>query len=269
MKAINTAIRWIKREIAPEVLDIRYMDLPRKAGINVTSLDRQIEAVTIIPQILPDCNLVGGSELTIDLAQCSMSLIAYNPTANYLVINVPYEVTGYREIMSALSLNFLAFYSTNSVSTYQTNPALRMAEAAMDGVDSNYGVISSSRLEIIGPNTILVHENLVTGISGYLRVKVEHREGLEDINPRYHVNFAELCVLGVKADIYTNLKVRLNEGYVYGGHELNSITDIVNSFEGAIEEYKEYLKTTWRKVAFMNNDESYDRYIRALLGRQS
>jgi hypothetical protein len=56
---------------------------------------------------------------------------------------------------------------------------------------------------------------------------------------------------------------------VYAGHELNAVTDIVNSYEGAIEEYKEYLKTIWKKVAFMSNDESYDRYLRAMLGRQS
>jgi len=264
MLAIQKAIQDIEFEIPSKILELAFLSDISKTHILRPTLEEQIEKVLIKPKVLTDCNIVGGTTITIPVEQCYQELVPYNPTGNYMVIYVPPELRDNKDILSALSLTY-SLYTPPGAYGINTNPGLKLTERAFNAVDANVGGFATSNLELIGPNTILVHETIYSNIGGYLRVKVENDDELRNLNPRYFLHFSKLCILATKGYCYNKLIIGLNEGYVYGGHELNKITEIVESYSDAWEEYREYLNTVWRKLSFMNDDQSHSRFIKAMI----
>ena len=62
------------------------------------------------------------------------------------------------------------------------------------------------------------------------------------------------------------MRVKLDQGYVYGGHELGVITDIIDGYADAEEMYQEHLTTIMKKALFSVQSENMDRYIKSMLG---
>jgi len=263
MMVINKAIRDVTNRIPKEILNIAFMSRSSTVNIN-TTLEEQIKRLVITPIVLADANIVRGMTLTIPVNMCKQTGIHYNSTANYLVIEVPYELTEGKEIMSPLSLMY-TFGKMNGITSYNTSGGLALAEKALDGIDTNVGGISTTNLELIGPNSILVHENISTAINGQLRISVENDNNLRNIKPRSALAFSKLVLLAVKAYIYNELVISVDKGFIYGGHDLNKISDTIDKWEDAWDEYDEYLRETWSKVSFMNDSVAFNRHIKSMI----
>jgi hypothetical protein len=94
---------------------------------------------------------------------------------------------------------------------------------------------------------------------------VEYDENLNALNPRTFINFSKLCIYATKMFIHNELVVELNRGYIQGGYELNKIQEIIEEYKDAEEQYYDFLENVWRKISFMNDTESYSRYIKSLI----
>jgi hypothetical protein len=265
MLPIQKAIQDIEFKIPNEILELAFLRKINMTNVIRPTLEQQIESLVIKPKVLADTSLIGGTTITVPVDKCYQEVVAYNPTANYLVIYVPPELRDNRNIVSALSLNYSTFGTDVLPFGLYTNGALKMANMAMDSVDTNTGGFATTNLELIGPNTILVHENIYSAIGGFLRIKVEYQEDMRDLNPRAYPYFSKLCLLAIQAYIYTKLAIEIDKGYVYGGHEINKVSEIIESYSDKWEEYDEYLQNTWRKIAFMNDTESNSRFIKAMI----
>jgi len=263
MIPIQKAIQDIIFEIPMQILELAFLRKINQTNVIRPTVEQQIETLVIKPKVLVDASLVGGTTVTIPVDKCYQELIPYNPTGNYLVIYIPPELRDNRNIISALSLTYSVYNPTYLGYGLYGNPGLKLVERAMDGIDTNVGGFTTSNLELIGPNTILVHESLFTNIGGYLRVKLEYQEDMRDLNPRVYPQFSRLCLLATQGYIYTDLVTELDKGLIYGGHELNKLTEIVESYSDKWDEYREFLNTVWRKIAFMNDTESYSRFIKS------
>jgi hypothetical protein len=262
MRALKNVINHIKNRIPKEVLNLAFM---KKVGLigKVTNIDTQIETLVIRPTVLSDINLIKGMTYTIPLEKCKQYSIMYNETANYMVIEVPYSLTGNKEIIDALSMTYSPVVMNSMKMGFNNNPGLSMASRAMDAVDSNAVMgMATSNLQLIGPNTILVHDNIIGSIGGNLRISVENDVDFKNLRPKSVMAFRELCLHAVKGYIYNELVVELGEGYIYGGHELGKVTDIVDKFEDAWDDYDEFLRTKMRKVLFINDSEANSRYLK-------
>jgi hypothetical protein len=112
----------------------------------------------------------------------------------------------------------------------------------------------------------MVRDTARVQATGFLRCLLAYDASMSQIQIGSILDFTELAVLGTKAYIYNAYKVPLDEGKVKGGFELGSFREIVESYSDAREQYNEYLRTIWRKVAYMNDRESYERLIRAQVG---
>ena len=263
MLPIQKAITDIKMRIPELVLNLAFLNKINKTSIIRPTVDEQIENIVIRPKVLVDLNVVGGMTTTIKLDMCQQEIIPFNETSNLLVIYVPPELTGKRRIIMPLSLTYGYYSNGLYTNTLTANSGLKMVERAFDAIDSNVGGFSTTNLELIGPNTILVYENIFHAVGGYLRVKVENDENLRNLNSRYLLEFSKLCRLATQGYIHNSLIIDINRGFIYGGHELNKVQEIIEKYEDSWEQYEEYLSETWKKLSFMSDDVAYSRLIRA------
>jgi hypothetical protein len=129
---------------------------------------------------------------------------------------------------------------------------------------SNHSVVLSSDLEVIGENTVYVHENLPNISTLLMEVMLENDRNMNNINPRSYIPFSRLCELAVKAYIYNTLIVSLDKGYIHTGHDLGMVKQIITSYEGANLEYEEYLTNEWAKIAYMNDPLLMSGYVQSI-----
>lgn len=259
MNAITKAISEIKFQIPLEILNLGFKEYSTKIN-QIISLDERIMSEFIRPRLLVDCNLVGGIETRIDLNRCKITALDNRE----FILEIPKTLTNNKNIITALSLVSNVVYS-QSMSYPGSSPMESVANNMMNNL-STENVVQTSRLEVIGDNVILVQDPNMHLMNGVLRCMVANNTNLENINPRSYLALSELAVRGAKSFIRNKLLVKLNQGYIYGGHELGIIKEIIDEYSDAEEMYKEYRETTWKKVAYMNNSDSMSRYIKGMLG---
>ena len=260
MNALINAIKDVKFNIPKEVLNIAFIEYGIDSINNqIISLDDRILNTVLRPIVLVDCNLVGGIDTDIDL---SLTDILRQPDYGY-IINIDKNVTGGRSILCAYEIicNVIAgpSYPVSGGSSFNA------AGINMYNNLTTHNIIHSSKLEVIGENKILLHDPGIFIVSGAIRVRLENSPNMGNLPPASYPAFSKLCVLAVKAWIYNHTIVKLNQGYIYKGHELTRITSIIEGYESAMEEYNEMLVKKMRKVLFMSQSESRTRFITQLI----
>ena len=90
MNAIDTALRHIRFTIPNEILDLafnNYADVTHR----MISLDERIRNTIIIGKVWRDCNIVGGTQLVINLEKCKLTYI----DRGEFIIDVPNQPLPY------------------------------------------------------------------------------------------------------------------------------------------------------------------------------
>lgn len=259
MNAIQKALSEIKFTIPPEILQIGFIENVNRPN-QVMSLDERILNSVIRARVLVDANLVGGVTVHIPINQCTTTNTIYNE----FIISVPREATNYKSIVSVhnlLSNTGIAAAFPN----YNTSTLITQAHHMANSL-ATINVIQTSRLELIGENIILVQDPIMTIFNAILKCVIEYDKNMSDLHPRFIRDFAKMCILAVKSYIYNNFKVKLDQGYIYAGHELGSITEVVDGYSDAEEMYQEFIRETFQKIAFMNDSKQHSRFIQAQLG---
>lgn len=258
MDALNYALNRVKLAIHPEILNIAFSEYSRMAN-NRVSLDEHMLSTVIRPIVLVDCNVVGGIQTTIPLGNCTINYLSNRE----FIVDVPKILTNGKSIVTVLSLVSNVVY--NQATSYSNMSPLQSAGLNMMNNIGTENVIQTSRLELIADNLVLIADPTIHLIDGVLRCVIENMDNMGNINPRSFDAFGQLCVLAVKSWIYNYMVVKLDKGYVYGGHELGVVTDIIGNYSDMYNEYREYLTTKWGKIAFMNNSVGNDRLIRSMI----
>lgn len=257
MNAITKAIQEVRFRIPTEILNLAF------TGGTLTSLDERILSSIVRPRVLVDCNIVGGVQLLIPLAKAELTYVGPDGYAVF----IPKTLTNNRTIVSAMSVVSNGDMYLGITDALKENPYVNdlLNEANTLGNNlSNHSYYTSSSLEIVNENTIFVHDYLYDINALSIRVMVSNDAMMRNISPRSYHAFSNLVVLAVQAYIYNTAVVMLDKGYIQNGHELGRIKDLIDAYENKDEEYREYLKTTWAKVAFMNDTPNFDRYIHSM-----
>lgn len=261
---ISRAVSVIRRTIPNQILNEVFMPKTRHWTGGVFNLDEEISRQVIRPRVVADCDIIGGHEQMIRLIDCQVERTQDLQT----VIYVPKHVTAGRSITSVLSMTLMdaraaqAASSTAGYSACSVNP-ITMASAALAGSYDAPGVMSTSRLELIAENTIMLKDASIGTSLGTLRVILANDENMNNLSIRFINQFVELCKLGVKSHIYNEMIVTMDEAEIQGGARIGAFKNIVESYADAEQQYQEYLKETWQKTAIMNDRESYHNLIRA------
>ena len=264
MGLIVYAINKIKAiGIPKEILELAFLNIPNRYGI-AASIDSQIENLVIDSIVLPDLNVLGGLKVSIEVDRCETELVNVTRSVNNAVIRVPFELTNGRKIIEPLNLMILY----QSEFTYGGNERLLQTldqlERSKLSMENNMRPIADLRL--IAPNTILVYEPVMNLTNSILNVMVEHNRDLSNLSMRHADNFYELVKRACKAYIYNTVRIELDRGAIYNGHELGKVNEIIESYATAEEEYQQFLNEKWGKIMFMADEESKSDYIKGMIG---
>lgn len=265
MNAIQKALDEVKFRVPRQILDQVFMTINKRAWQRQpVSLDEWMMREVVRPRVLIDCNLVGGTEAFISLDGCLLERGDDFTT----IYRIPKEKTQGRTIMSVLNITFTdptRLTNIGSTNTQGSSMMLRLAEGMMDAHGA-MPIVSSARVQLIAENTIMVRDNTFLPANCYVRVILANDENMSHIQLRSYHHFAKLVELAVKSFIYNNMRIEMAEAMLSGGQALGVINEAINEFSDSEELYQTYLREKWTKVAMMNDQESWSRHIRRLVG---
>lgn len=228
------------------------------------NIDALIMSAVIRPRIFVDCNLVGGTEATIDLSNVPRERISDYQT----VYHIPKIKTQNRSIMSVLNVTYgdpsrISNYGLGA--TIGNSTMLRAAQGVMNAMGS-IPVTSSANAQIIAENTVLVRDTVLLPANMYLRCILANDENFSHIQPKSYRYFSKLVEYAVKAYIYNEYVVYMDSGELEGGQNLGIFKEIISGYADANELYEDYLNNVIQKVSFMNDRESYTRLLKLIIG---
>jgi hypothetical protein len=264
VNAIQKSISELHFRIPPEVLDTVFLKRVERWRDTPKTVDEQIMSLVIRPRVLTDCNLVGGRQLWI----CLDGLRVGGDGVYESVFRIPKNRTNGASIMSVLNVSFAdpsRISAAGVAANGQNNMMLQGGQAVMDAM----GMIpqtSTSRIELIAENTILIRDVMTMPANAYLRCTVANDENMNNIQLRSYQAFCKLVEFAVKSYIYIHYIVPLDIGELRGGQTLGMIKTIIESYADAEENYSTYLREKWAKVARMNDGENFTRTLRMILG---
>lgn len=264
MNPISKALTEVQFRIPKEVLHTVFVKRIERWRDTPKSVDEQIMALVLRPRVIIDCNLVGGREIWI----CLDGLRTGGDELYQSVYRIPKNRTNGASILSVLNVSFAdpsRISAAGVAANGQNNMMLQGGQAVMDAM----GMIpqtSTARISLIGENVVLIEDVMTMPANAYLRCLVANDEEMSNIQLRSYHHFAKLVEYAVKSYIYNNYVVDLDVGELRGGQQLGRIKEIIDSYADAEQNYQDYLRDKWTKVAYMNDRERYTRTLRLMIG---
>ena len=261
--AMNKLMSEIHFQIPREILNLAFKNT-NYYNNTVNGIDDTIMTNVIRKRLMVDLNLSSQETLVVELANCELLFHDTVKTA----FHIPKSLTDGRSIVSVLSmLSGYHMHGDSMLTNHQLtgSSVLDNSINLMNSLD-NVNIRQTARIDLIGENTILIDQGMLDNLAINVSVIVENEDNLNNINPRAFGKLAHLAVLVTKAYIYNSMVVQINKGVLYNGHELGIIKDIVDEYKDAEEAYREYYDTVWKKVAFMQNEKSMDKFITSMFG---
>ena len=264
MSVIDYAINKIKSiGINKNILNIAFLKQPNELGLK-PSIDEQIETLVINNIVLKDLNVIGGLKIDIPITDCEIRYYQNTLYNRNAVLKVPFEVTNGRKIIEVLDLLLILSQEFTYSGNNRLSQVMDQLNRSKLNMENNVRPITD--LKLIAPNTILIFDNVTMLQNGVLSVMVENNKNLSNISMRHADEFYKLVLLATKAYIYNKVKVELDQGALYNGHEAGTINTIIESYAEAADEYEQLIEEKWGKIAFMSDQRSMNELVEGMIG---
>jgi hypothetical protein len=276
MSAIDNAIADILYEIPIEILKAAFLgdrQLYSSTGtrqVYNTSLNDVIRNKVFDAKVLKDCDLLGGQEVIIPLYDTEY----WKPDNYTTVFRVDQQKTRGLRITEILSVMYGypdALYGspaagvgvyTGSVNQNSWNGAVTTMTTSMMQSYAPAVEIQLVNVEIVGFNTIAIYETQIVTQQLTLRCRLSNDAELNNIKNNSWPVFSELALLATKAYIYNTLRVKLDQGQLQGGIELGAFREIIMEYADSAQNYRDFFRERWQRVAAYNNTLGRYRAIR-------
>lgn len=243
MGFIEYSLDRIHREIPEMILNLAFGVTVWEYQSNRISLDARIRSEVIHGIVVPDCNIVGGEIVTIPLYNCEWEYLPYG-----VRITIPLSETHHRYISAILSVEMV----NRTLEPYQ----LTEGHPAPTG---------SPEVYLVAPNVIFLPINPINRFA-HVRCTLENDPNLANYSQKAQYDLAELSVRAAKALIHNKLRMSVTITASTGGNVDGRIREVVDGYADAWEQYREFLKTKFRKITLMDNREWHQRLIRMGVG---
>ena len=205
-----------------------------------------VEIDKLITDVCDELNLISGETITIELSKCKLI-----PNTDGMVYYIPPEVRKNRDVRIAISVDYNTPMSGYSAMAMYNSGGGILNTALTDlsrSLNTSIGE-ASTEVYLEDTNTIKIVGNNAINQGRYTRatVEIENRNRLNNLPKGSYPTFYTIAIAYVKSYIYNN-RVKIDKASLYGGHELTSITNVIDSYSGAEQEYNEYLSTTAPKM---------------------
>lgn len=261
--AISKCLSDIKNAIPRSVLDRTFIKSTVGGYHTPTALDFRIRQEVLEARVIPDCNLVGGTEVTIPLISVIPDILdPFN-----VVYRVPKSLTQNRSISRVLNVTYgdAGFAGMAQLGTMGGSALLDAAEGVMRAA-MPIPIVSTAQVSLVGENTVLIKDNVHLPGTLYLRCVVEADSEFTHLQPASIIVFSKLAVLATKAYIYNNLIVDMDQAQLSGGMALGRFKEVVDGYSDANELYQTYFEETWRRVSILNDFEARKRHLKLICG---
>lgn len=266
MNPISMAVNHVKFTIPREILEAIFIDRNRFLRQIPLTVDAHITNEVIRARVLPELNLISGAEIFVALQGLSAERIS--PFTS--VYKIPKSRTGGRNIMSVLNVTFSDPTATSNYGVAtgcQSTEMLTTAQAMIDSMGT-IPITSTAHVQLVGENTVMVRDTVLLPANIYLRCIVENDSNLSHLQPRSFKPFFKLVELAVKAFIYNTYIIPMDIGELYGGQNLGRFKEVIDGYADAEEMYQVQMREVMQKVMFMNDNETYTRFLRLFNSRR-
>jgi len=264
MLALAKLLDEVHFRIPKSILEICFIPRNIKWRQAPPSIDEQIMALVVRPRVLVDCDLVGGTEVFISLNNVHVERSDYNTN----IYRIPKTLTNNRSINSVLNITFSdpsRMQSFGVAAQQQSTMMMQLGSGVMDA-HGPIPITSSARVQLIGENVVMVKDATIIPPNAYLRCILANDENMSHLQNRSFHHFSNLGVLAVKAYIYNDYIIQLDIGQLMGGMNIGKFKEIVDSYADSEELYQTYLREKWQKVAYQQDTETMNRYLKLLIG---
>ena len=265
MNAVVYSLNYIISSAIPiEILELAF---PKKFPLDATKLDERILTQFLRPVVMLDMSLIGGVQTLIDISQCTMTAVDRTDITymGSFIITVPKSLTANRPIVSVYSIVSGQSVYQNSAYTPPCMSSLVYEGRKLMGTQIPNNIVQTARLEIVRENQVLVEAYPQDLYGGMLSCSIANNAMLENIQPPYYMAVAEMFTIGLKMYIYNTLRVKLDKGFLYAGHDLSIIKDIVDSYADAQEQYQE-LRKKWAVISVLNDSRKMTTLTATMIG---
>lgn len=258
---VNTLLRKLYMRIPEEILVEAFE--PRKYS---RSLDALIKEVIIVDIVLSQCNLYAGKTKKITLLQDFLKVIKDDTVysaipGDYSVYAIPPQFREYRPITVVLDIAYpssLALHSAYPYSFLSGRSVANGLEEALSSFTHTPAYVTPTPILLDGDNGIIqlsppmtMHTDWI--LSCMLAYDKDFTNvGTNMINPLFN-----LTLYATQAYIYNKLYVKVNQGYLHGGFQLEAMKSLVDNYADAHEKFEEAL-TKFRGAAMFDKDTLVD-----------
>lgn len=264
MNIFTKAISDATFEIPPQILEKVFMTRRSWDYWRPVSLEQAILDAVVRPRVFVDLNLYGGRELIVPLR----TVFKQRVTENCTVMKIPKNLTQNCSILTALNITFVdpARLTTYGTPTYgYESYMLTQAQGMVDAM-STIPSISSAYLQLIGENVLMVRDSAILPSEMFLRCRIANDENLSHVQMRSYPEVSLLVIYAIKAYIYNEYLIDMDAGEQRAGMVLGTFKNVIEGYADSNQNYRDHLRDTIQKVLFMNDNESYTRFIRLVNG---
>ena len=264
MNIFTKAISDATFRIPPPILEKVFMTRREWDYWRPASLQQAILDAVVRPRVFVDLNLYGGRELIVPLRKVFKQRV----TENCTVMKIPKELTQGCSILIALNITFVdpARLTTYGTPTYgYESYMLTQAQGMVDAM-STIPSISSAYLQLIGENVLMVRDSAILPTEMFLRCRIANDENMSHIQMRSFPEISKLITYAIKAYIYNEYLIDMDAGEQRAGMVLGVFKSTIEGYSDAEQNYQDYLENPIQKILFMNDNESFTRFIRLVNG---
>lgn len=263
MNPITKALDDIRFRIPPQILNQVFITQDMRSCGSIVSMETRIRDQVLEPRVFIDLDIFGGTEAFIPLNPP----VEANYTDPYTVIyRIPDEITQNRRIAQVYSVHFgILGYQNAGMALHYTESSMgsemrRVLDSAM-----RVPPAATSYVNLIAHNVIMVRYVALPYMSAFMRVRLGNDNALSQIRSPAIPAFSELCTLAVKAYIYNQMIITMDQGQLSGGQSLGTFKEIIMEWRDSNETYDERLRR-WKKISVLNDPEANRRHLRTIVG---
>lgn len=257
---VNMLLRDLYHKIPKEILIEGFRDLNSKTN---KTLDALIRENIIIDIVLANCNLFAGQIKSIILYErygkrVEDPMLYMTMNTNFGVYQIPPEARENRPITSVLDISYpttLALHGTfpNMVASGRS-VANRVDEALMS-FTQNPVYNTPTPLLIDGDAGIIqLSPPASLHVDWILSCMLAYDKEFNNISLNMIPALKMMVEYATKAFIYNELFIRMNQGYLQGGLQLEAIRSTIESYADANEKFEEAL-TKFRGAATFSKEQ--------------
>jgi len=244
---INQLLRDLYFKIPPEVLSISFQRLRDE---NQLTNDAVIKEYIIEDHVLANCNLYAGKPKKIVLYEQYGKNIQDNTFAavmsgNYGIYQIPPEARENRIISAVLDIAY-----PTTMALYGTFPnEISLGRSVANSVDEVLTSFTGAPIYLTPTPVLIDGESGIVGLSPPAALPVDwilscmlgYDKDFSNISANMLASLKSMTEHATKSYIYNEMYVKINQGFLQGGLQLESIKGIIESYSDSKEKFEEAL----------------------------